>query len=70
MEEQEGLKSIEGMYHREDELYPRNEDGSVKQGEGLNFSDLEGNLPKLFIILYYIALLGVGLALLFSSPTI
>ena len=66
MEEQDGLEGIEGMYHREDILYPRHEDGSVKQGEGLNFSDLENRLPTLFIVLYIIAFIGVILALVIS----
>ena len=64
MENSPDLAGIEKMYHREDELYPRNPDGTVMQGEGLNFSDLESKLPVMFITLYSIALIGVLLALI------
>ena len=63
MEEKEELEGIEKMYHKEDELYPRNEDGTVIQGKGLNFSDLENKLPAMFIVLYSVALVGVLIAL-------
>lgn len=46
------------MYHVEDKLYPRDEDGEVIPGKGLNFSDLEARLPMLFVVLYCI--FGVG----------
>jgi hypothetical protein len=46
------------MYHVEDKLYPRDEDGKMIPGEGLNFSDLEARLPMLFVVLYCI--FGVG----------
>jgi len=46
------------MYHVEDELYPRDENGEMIPGEGLNFSDLEARLPMLFVVLYCI--FGVG----------
>ena len=49
------------MYHREDSLYPVNEDRQPLPGKGLNLSDLEARLPMLFITLY--AILGVGLML-------
>ncbi len=63
MEEQEGLQGMEGMYHREDELYPRDKDGTVIDGKGLNISDLETKLPQIFIILYSCALAGIVIAL-------
>jgi len=47
------------MYHREDELYPRNMQGNTIPKRGLNFSDLEVRLPQLFIALY--ALLELSL---------
>ena len=47
------------MYHREDELYPRDPRGTIIQGRGLNFSDLESLLPKLFVVIY--VLLGLCL---------
>jgi len=62
MEEKPDLDGIEKMYHREDELYPRDADGNIVQGKGLNFSDLENKLPVMFIVLYSIALLGVLVA--------
>ena len=46
------------MYHVEDKLYPRDEDGKMIPGKGLNFSDLEVRLPMLFVVLYCI--FGVG----------
>ncbi|MHC4332587.1 MAG: RipA family octameric membrane protein [Planctomycetota bacterium] len=46
------------MYHGEDNLYPRDEDGKMIPGKGLNFSDLEARLPMLFVVLYCI--FGVG----------
>lgn len=48
------------MYHREDELYPRDPQGNSIPGKGLNFSDLESRLPQLFIVLYIV--LGLSLA--------
>lgn len=52
MEEATELAGLKNMYHAEDELYPRNPDGTMVEGEGLNFSDLEAKLPKIFIALY------------------
>ena len=47
------------MYHVEDRLYPRDERGELKPGEGLNLSDLERLLPWVFIVLYAVFLIGV-----------
>ncbi len=47
------------MYHQEDVLYPVDKNGIPIPGQGLNLSDIEGRLPKLFIALYCI----FGLAL-------
>lgn len=66
MEEKDELEGIEKIYHREDELYPRDEHGNIIQGEGLNFSDLENKLPTLFITLYIIALIGVAITFIIS----
>jgi hypothetical protein len=52
------------MYHVEDELYPRDKEGKMIPGEGLNFSDLEKRLPTLFLILYAIYAAGALSALL------
>ena len=49
------------MYHAEDALYPRDEQGEMLKGEGLNLSDLERRLPWVFIVLY--GMLGVGIAI-------
>jgi hypothetical protein len=65
----EELKVMEGslrMYHAEDNLYPRTTQGELKPGKGLNFSnkglnfsDLERQLPWVFIALYGIFSIGV-----------
>jgi hypothetical protein len=47
------------MYHAEDELYPRTTQGERKRRKGLNFSDLERQLPLVFLTLYVIFLIGV-----------
>ena len=55
LREMEELPEMAGsvkMYHREDTLYPRDEEGNMIPGEGLNFSDREAMLPNLFIALY------------------
>jgi hypothetical protein len=59
MEELPEMAESAKMYHLEDELYPRDAEGNMIPGEGLNFSDREAMLPKLFIALY--ALYGVVL---------
>ena len=46
------------MYHKEDELYPRDEEGEVIRGEGLNNSDRERWLPRVFIVVYVLFFLG------------
>jgi hypothetical protein len=48
------------MYHREDDLYPRDAQNKPIPRVGLNFSDLEIRLPWLFIVLYIV--LGLALA--------
>jgi hypothetical protein len=40
------------MYHLEDELYPVDANGNPIPGKGLNLSDIESKIPKLFIALY------------------
>jgi len=54
----EMAESVE-MYHVEDRLYPRDAEGKMIPGKGLNFSDLEVRLPWLFLALY--SLFGIGL---------
>jgi hypothetical protein len=50
------------MYHVEDKLYPRDENGKMIPGKGLNFSDLEARLPMVFVVLYCI--FGIGLIMI------
>lgn len=57
MENSKELSGLVKMYHAEDELYPRDENGKMLKGKGLNFSDLEAKLPLLFIGLYTLFLI-------------
>ena len=59
MEELPEMAESVKMYHVEDRLYPRDAEGKMIPGQGLNFSDLEVRLPWLFLVLY--SLFGVGL---------
>jgi hypothetical protein len=54
------------MYHQEDELYPVDDAGHVISGKGLNFSDRELWLPRVFIIVYSVFLIGFVAMLLFA----
>jgi hypothetical protein len=58
------MSGIENMYHREDLLYPRDKSGGSNSIGGLNFSDKEQALPKIFILLYYLFGLGLIAALM------
>jgi hypothetical protein len=66
MEELPQMEGSSQMYHAEDKLYPRDDQGERKLREGLNFSnrglnfsDLERQLPWVFLGLYGIFLIGV-----------
>ena len=66
MEELPKMEGCSKMYHAEDELYPRDEqeEREPRKGlnfseRGLNFSDLEQQLPRVFLALYGIFLIGV-----------
>lgn len=59
MEELPEMAESVKMYHVEDKLYPRDAEGKMIPGEGLNISDLEVRLPWLFLVLY--SLFGIGL---------
>lgn len=59
MEELPEMAGAVKMYHVEDKLYPRDAEGKMIPGQGLNFSDLEVRLPWLFLVLY--SLFGVSL---------
>jgi hypothetical protein len=47
------------MFHIEDKLYPRDSDGHMVPGKGLNFSDWESRRPGVFAVFH--ALVGIGL---------
>ena len=65
MENTKELSWTEKMYHAENILYPRDEDGNMLEGEGLNFSDLEARLPNVFISLYGLAGFFIVITLIF-----
>jgi hypothetical protein len=52
MEELPQMAGAAKMYHVEDKLYPRDAEGNMIPGKGLNFSDIEVRLPWLFLVLY------------------
>ena len=64
MEELPEMAESVKMYHVEDKLYPRDAEGKMVPGEGLNFSDLEVRLPWLFLVLY--SLFGIGLLIVLA----
>ncbi len=66
MEELPEMQSSSKMYHAEDELYPRSSQGERKRRRGLNFSDLERQLPGVFLALYSIFLVGIALLLVWQ----
>jgi hypothetical protein len=68
-EMEDKMSGIENMYHREDLLYPRDESGTSHSIGGLNFSDKEVALPKIFILLYYIFGIGIIVALIVYFAT-
>lgn len=59
MEELPEMDGSSQMYHAEDVLYPRSDQGERKRRKGLNFSDLERQLPWVFLVLYALFLVGV-----------
>lgn len=63
-EMEEKMNGVERMYHREEELYPNDGSGKSHSVGGLNFSDKEQALPKIFILLYYLFGLGIIIALI------
>ena len=49
LREMETLPAMSGsvrIFHREDDLYPRDDEGNMLPGKGLSFSDLEARLPQ------------------------
>jgi hypothetical protein len=66
MEEVPEMEGSSKMYHVEDDLYPRDDQGEREPGKGLNFSNkglnfsnLEQQLPWVFLCLYAILFVGV-----------
>jgi hypothetical protein len=59
MEELQRMRHSHRMYHAEDALYPRDEQGELIPRQGLNFSDREQWLPRIFIGLYALFLVGI-----------
>lgn len=58
------MSGIENMYLREELIYPMDGSGGSHSICGLNFSDKEQALPKIFIVLYYLFGLGLIAALI------
>ena len=54
------------MYHAEDILYPRDSEGRAIKGKGLNISDREKWLPRVFIIVYSFFFFGFLFMLSFN----
>ena len=63
MEELPEMAGCQRMYHAEDKLYPRDAQGNMLKTRGrLDFSDLERQLPNVFIILYGLFLICIVVA--------
>jgi len=63
MEELPEMSGCQRMYHAEDRLYPRDAQGRGVPGRMRAFSDLERQLPHVFIVLYAIFALGLAIGL-------
>lgn len=60
MEELPEMVGCHQMFHKEDELYPRDQSGQLlKRGFLSTFSDLELGLPILFISIYTAFIIGI-----------
>jgi cytochrome c oxidase subunit IV len=65
MEDLPEMAGCQGMYHVEDKLYPRDAQGNMLKVKGrMDFSDLERQLPNVFIVLYVLFLVGIVIAAL------
>ena len=65
MEELPEMYGCQCMYHVEDKLYPRDAQGNMLKTKGrMDFSDLERQLPKVFIALHVLFLAGIVIAAL------
>ena len=58
IEEHPEMANSHRMYHAEDALYPRDAGGNPIPGQSLNISDRERWLPRVFIFVYALFLLG------------
>ncbi len=56
MEDMPDMEDSYRMFHKEQALYPTDEGGN--SGKGLNISDLEKMLPRIFIGVYFVFLVG------------
>jgi len=65
IENHPSMADSEKVYHREDALYPRNEDGQSIDHKGL-FSNIEKRLPEVFVTLYVILTTIIILAVIFG----
>ncbi|HRW10267.1 MAG TPA: NUDIX domain-containing protein [Caldilineaceae bacterium] len=61
MEDLPEMTGCQRMYHVEDRLYPRDGEGQMHQKHRRNFSDLERQLPNIFIGLYIIFVIGTAI---------
>ncbi len=65
MEDLPEMAGCQRMYHVEDKLYPRDTQGNMLKIRGrMDFSDLERQLPNVFIVLYVLSLAGIVIAAL------
>jgi ABC-type sugar transport system permease subunit len=64
IEDLDDMADSSKMYHAEDRLYPRDKQGNIIAGQGLNFSDRERWLPRVFMGLYALSLAGIATFLL------
>jgi hypothetical protein len=66
MEDDPAMTGCARMYHEEDELYPRDEQGNQLPSPGLDLSTLESWLPRTFAALYVLFALGLVALALFA----
>ena len=65
MEDLPEMAGCQRMYHVEDKLYPRDRQGEMRKDKRrMDFSDLERQLPNVFIGLYILSLVSIVIAAL------
>jgi len=63
MEDLPEMAGCQRMYHVEDKMYPRDAQGNMLKTRGrMDFSDLERQLPNVFMVLYGLFLAGILIA--------